>query len=122
MDNPEKMLDKLGRELIDSPFLSIMIVNKKYQVVWHNRRFADEFSNGVEIRGMTCFQAIGSEKVHEDCPLQRSLLEGVDIKGFLDFGDKNFLFFTIPIDEEHAAKVHIFLPKSPDGIVEAKAP
>ena len=37
MGNLEKMLDKLGQELINSPFLSIMIVNKKYQVVWHNQ-------------------------------------------------------------------------------------
>lgn len=118
MGNLEKMMEKLGQEIISSPFLSIMIVNKKYQVVWHNQRFADEFNNGDKISERTCFQAIGSEKVHEDCPLQKTLRQGMNIKGFLDFGDKNFLFLTIPIDEEHAAKIHIFLPKEPDGIIE----
>lgn len=29
----------------------------------------------------------------------------------LDQGDVNFLYMTIPLDEEHAAKVHVFLPK-----------
>lgn len=113
--NLEDMLGKLGRELVDSPFLSVMIVNRKYQVVWHNRRFADEFNNGNRIEHNTCFQTIGSDKVHENCPLQKSIRDQVAIKGFLDFGDRNFLFLTIPVDEEHAAKVHIFLPKEPDN-------
>lgn len=119
MDNKTgEMLDKLGKGLVDSPFLSVMIVNRKYQIVWHNQRFADEFNGGEEITTGTCFQAIGSEKVHEDCPLQKSLRNQSQVRGYLDFGENNFLFLTIPVDEEHAAKVHIFLPKEPDGMVE----
>jgi hypothetical protein len=117
--NIEAMLAKLGGELVNSPFLSVMIVNRKYQIVWCNQRFAEEFGHaGVLDSNMTCFNAIGSEKVHEGCPLQRSLLAGKCIKGFLDFGDRNFLFLTIPLDEEHAAKVHIFLPKEADNAME----
>ena len=89
-------------------------------MVWHNQRFADEFNNGEKIEGLTCFQSIGSDKVHNDCPLQKSLRHGSKIKGFLDFGSNDFLFLTIPLDEEHAAKVHIFLPKEPDGVIEEK--
>lgn len=117
--NIEAMLAKLGGELINSPFLSVMIVNRKYQIVWRNRRFAEEFGrDGVLDNNMTCFQTIGSEKVHEDCPLQKSLRTGKCIKGFLDFGDRNFLFLTVPLDGEHAAKVHIFLPKEADNVLE----
>lgn len=117
--NIEEMLSTLGRELIGSPYLSVMIVNRKYQIVWHNQRFADEFNGGNRVERGTCFHTIGSDKVHADCPLQKSLRNKTAIKGFLDFGDRNFLFLTIPLDEEHAAKVHIFLPKQPDnGMVE----
>ncbi len=118
--NIENMLSKLGQELVNSPYLSVMVVNKKYQVVWHNQRFADEFNNGQKIENKTCFQASGQDKVHESCPLQQSLRNDSRIKGFLDFGDNNFFFLTIPIDEEHAAKVHIFLPKNADNEMVAK--
>jgi len=121
VENLEKLLGKLGSELVNSPFLSVMIVNRKYQMVWHNQRFADEFNNGKKIENLTCFQAIGSDKVHEDCPLQNSLRQNVNSKGFLDFGSNNFLFLTIPLNEEYAAKVHIFLPKGPDGIIESRS-
>lgn len=116
----DELLAKLGGELADSPFLSVMIVNRKYEVVWTNRRFAEEFNEGAPIENKLCFQAAGFGRVHEDCPLQKSIRTGKCVKGFLDFGDRNFLFLTIPLDGEHAAKVHIFLPKEPDNaIVEA---
>ena len=111
----DDLLLKLGKELVESPFLSVMIVNKRYEVVWHNQRFADELCGGKPMQGSPCFQAAGAEKVHADCPLQRSIRTGERIKGFLDFGEKNFLFLSIPLDEEHAAKVHIMLPKEADG-------
>jgi hypothetical protein len=114
----EELLGKLGRELVNSPFLSVMIVNRKYEVVWHNQRFADEFNGGMPIEKNRCFQAAGFGKVHDDCPLQKSIRVCKSIRGFLDFGDRNFLFLTIPLDGEHAAKVHIFLPKEPDGMTE----
>ena len=107
----DEMLSKLGSELVNSPFLSVMVVNKKYQIVWHNQRFAEEFAQEQQILGQTCFQAIGSPQVHEDCPLQDSIKTQTSHKEFLDFGQQYFLYMTIPLDEEHAAKVHIFLPK-----------
>jgi len=111
MDNINSMLGKLGQELVNSTFLSVMIVNKKHQVVWHNQRFAEEFAHGRELRGMPCFETIGSTKVHNPCPLHQSIVSGESSKGFLDFGDQFFLYLTIPLNDEHAAKVHIFLPK-----------
>lgn len=116
----EKMLDKLGSELVHSPFLSVIIVNRQYRVLWSNQRFADEMNGGQSVAGRRCFEALGSDKAHKDCPLQKSLREGKRMKGFLDFGDRNFLFLTIPLDEDHAAKVHIFLPKEADNVLEEK--
>lgn len=113
MNNIEAMLGKLGRALVDSPYLSVMIVNKKYQIVWHNQRYADELNSGQDLTGTACFQSVGSKEVHAECPLQKSIKSGECSKGFLDFGEQNFLYLTIPLDEEHAAKVHIFLPKQP---------
>lgn len=113
MNNTEAMLSKLGRALVDSPYLSVMIVNKKYQIVWHNQRFADELNDGQALIGTPCFQSVGSKEIHAGCPLHKSIMSGDSSKGFLDFGEQNFLYLTIPLDEEHAAKVHIFLPKQP---------
>lgn len=110
--NIEAMLGKLGTELVNSPYLSVMIVNRKYQIVWHNQRFADEFHQGQSVVGQPCFLTVGSDKVHEDCPLQQSIVTQESHKEYLDFGEQNFLYMTIPLDEEHAAKVHIFLPKT----------
>lgn len=111
MVDMEVMLGKLGRELVNSPYLAVMISNRKYQIVWHNQKFADEFNQGSTISGVTCFQAVGSEKVHDGCPLQQTIRTGKGIMEFLDAGESNFLYMTIPLDEEHAAKVHMFLPK-----------
>ena len=53
MDNKlEGMLGKLGRELVNSPYLSVMILNRKYQIVWHNQKFADEFNEGHSTFGV----------------------------------------------------------------------
>ena len=111
----EIMLGKLGSALVNSPYLSVMIVNKKYQIIWHNQRYADELNGGQALTGTPCFQSVGSAAVHANCPLQKSIKTGETSKGFLDFGEQNFLYLTIPLDEEHAAKVHIFLPKKPNG-------
>lgn len=107
------MLEKLGSELVNSPYFSVMVVNKKYQIVWHNQRYAEELNNGKSLVGTPCFQSVGSKVVHAECPLHISIITGDSSKGFLDFGEQNFLYITIPLDEEHAAKVHIFLPKQP---------
>lgn len=115
MNSIETMLGKLGMALVNSPYLSVMIVNKKYQIVWHNQRFADELNGGQSLLGKPCFQSVGSKEVHAGCPLHKSILTGESSKGFLDFGEQNFLYMTIPLDEEHAAKVHIFLPKQPEA-------
>lgn len=108
------ILQTLGEELVHSPFLSIMVLNDCYEVVWHNQRFADEFSAGASLLGKHCYEIVGSETAHSNCPLQESMKEGKRIKGFMDFGDRNFLFFTVPIAEKLAAKIHIFLPKEAD--------
>lgn len=105
------LLNKLGQELINSPYLSVMILNRRYQLVWHNQRFADEFNHGQPIVDSTCWQAVGSAQVHANCPLHRTIANGRGEMEYLDVGDQNFLYLTIPLDEEHAAKVHIFLPK-----------
>ncbi|MGI6359080.1 MAG: hypothetical protein ACOX2K_10405 [Bacillota bacterium] len=107
----EALLEKLGHELVNSPYLSVMILNRKYQIIWHNQRFADEMNEGKSLVGMPCFQAVGSQKVHANCPTQQSIETGKSSMACLDQGDVNFLYMTIPLDEEHAAKVHVFLPK-----------
>lgn len=104
-------LETLGNELVHSPFLSITIVNRKYQIVWSNQKFADEFTQGQPIDSGLCFEVVGSDKVHKDCPVQASRIEKVRIKGIYDFGDCDFFFLTIPLDDDHAAKVHLYLPK-----------
>jgi hypothetical protein len=121
MENIEEFVfQKLGKGLVENPFLSIMVLNKRYDIVWHNKRFAEEMNAGSSAVGKKCFFLLGSSKPHDDCPLMKSIKEGVNTKGFLDSDDKNFLFFTIPLGDEYAAKVHIFLPKTPDNRIEAK--
>lgn len=105
--------EKLGQELVNSPFLAVMIVNRKYQVVWHNQKFADDFNQGQPIADKSpCFQAGGFGQVHADCPLQESIRTGKSNMACIDAGESNFFYMCIPLDEEHAAKVHIFLPKA----------
>lgn len=111
MFNLDSALDTLGRELVHSPFLSVIIVNQRYQVVWSNQRFADEFAQGRPVCEGLCFEVIGDDRVHQDCPVQASRIEKVRMRGVYDFGDQDFLFLTIPLDDEHAAKVHLYLPK-----------
>jgi hypothetical protein len=113
----DKLLEKLGKELLDSPFLSMMILNSTNEIVWHNQRFAKDFDQGDNLVGKKCFQVLGQETPHMDCPLAESLNNDKRMKGFLDFGEQNFFFITVPLDKEHAAKIHIFLPKEPDNMM-----
>jgi hypothetical protein len=108
----EELKKRLGEELVNSPFLSVMIVNRKYQVVWHNQRFAEEFNQGGESTGVPCFQAAGFDKVHANCPLQKSIKEGKPNMAAIESDDSTFFYMCIPLDEEHAAKVHFFLPRN----------
>ncbi len=109
------LLGKLGMEIVNSPFLSIMILNRDNEIVWHNERFARDFDLGADLVGKKCYHVTGNESVHAFCPLDESINYGKRMKGFLDFGDTNFYFFTVPLDENHAAKIHVFLPKEPDN-------
>ena len=111
----ENLLVKLGKELVKSPFLSVMILNKNNEIVWHNERFAKDFDQGPDLVGKRCFEVLGSETTHANCPLEESLNKGKRMKGFLDFGGQNFYFLTVPLDQNHAAKIHVFLPKEPDN-------
>lgn len=111
----ETILSRLSKNILDNPFLSIMILNNKLDVVWHNERFAEEMNDGKKIENMKCFEVLGSKQAHKDCPLMKSIEKQVSTKGFLDSEDRNFFFLTIPIDENHAAKIHIFLPKQADN-------
>jgi hypothetical protein len=116
----DKLLEKLGKELVKSPFLSIMILNRKNEIVWHNERFARDFNQGSNLVGQKCFHVIGSETIHLDCPLAESLNHDKRMKGFLDFGEQNFFFLTVPLDKDHAAKIHVYLPKEPDNVMVAE--
>lgn len=109
--NVEVLQEKLGKGLVNSPFLSVMIVNRKYQVVWHNQRFAEEFNHGADRTGVPCFQAAGFDKIHADCPLQKSIKESEPNMGNIESEDSTFFYMCIPLDAEHAAKVYVFLPR-----------
>ena len=107
----QQLLGFLGKELIDSPFLSIMILDDTYKIVWHNEQFGQEMGNGADLRGKHCFEVTGSPSPHDNCPLMASILDKKRVQGFLDFGDNNFFFLTVPLSEGYAAKIHVFLPK-----------
>ena len=111
----EQLLAKLGAELVNSPFLSMMILDDEYNIVWHNQRFARDFELGDDLVGMKCYNVTGSDGIHSNCPLELCRTENKRVKGFLDFGDCNFFYITVPLDEKHSAKIHLFLPKQPDN-------
>ncbi|MBM4399070.1 MAG: hypothetical protein FJ041_01895 [Candidatus Cloacimonetes bacterium] len=114
----EKLLAKLGKELVESPFLSVMILDNDNNIVWHNRRFAQDFNQGDNLVGRKCFNVTGSETTHSNCPLEISRREQKRVKGFLDFGSTNFFYLTVPLDDIHSAKVHVFIPKQADNKME----
>lgn len=116
----EKLFEKLGLELVNSPFLSIMILDDDNNIVWHNERFAKDFDQGDNLVGKKCYHVTGSEGIHSNCPLELSMKENKRVKGYLDFGDANFFYMTVPLDEKHAAKIHVFLPKQPDNTKEIR--
>jgi hypothetical protein len=108
----DQLRTQLGQELVDSPFLSVMILATDYHIVWHNDRFAQDFgAQPGSLVGRTCHSVLQSETPHDGCPLLVSLLEGKRCQGWLDFGDRLFFYLTVPLDAQHAAKVHVFLPR-----------
>ncbi len=111
----DALLTKLGKEMVESPFLSVMILDDDNTIVWHNERFAKDFNQGDNLVGKKCYNVTGSDKMHLNCPLELSLRENKRVKGYIDFGNINFLYLTVPLDEKHAAKIHVFLPKEPDN-------
>jgi hypothetical protein len=111
----ESVFALLGQELVNNPYLSIMILNENYEIVWHNERFGEEMGDGADMKGQNCFKVVGSQTPHDTCPLMQTIREQKRIKGFLDFGDRNFLYMTVPLGDKLAAKIHMFLPKEVDN-------
>jgi len=113
MDNKViKLLGELEASLVNSPHLAVMILDKDMKIVWHNKRFGEEFKESGEIVGKRCFDITAAGKPHAGCPLKVSQKEGRNTKGYFDMGDKLFFFLTIPLKDGHAAKVHTYLDKS----------
>ncbi len=116
----DELLSKLGRELVNSPFLSVMILDDDNNIVWHNQRFAQDFEQGDDLVGKKCYEVTGNPTVHPNCPLELSLKENKRVKGYLAFDEVNFFYLTVPLDDKHSAKIHVFLPKQPDNKKEVK--
>ncbi len=108
------ILDSLGKALLESPFLAVMIVDQDLNIIWHNEAYARDL--GVEnCVGQKCYEVTSSDKAHAGCPTQITLKKGNYTRAFYDFGETNGLFFTIPLPDGLAAKVHTFLPKEATG-------
>jgi len=112
------LVSKLKDAILDSPHLAVMILDRKLDIVWHNQRFGQEFRDSMPIVGRKCFQVTGSDKPHQNCPLRASFDRGKFTQGFFDFGDRNFVFVTIPLGDGYAAKIHTYLPKDAEGRIE----
>jgi len=111
-DIPVDLLEKLGQAVLDSPVLSIMVVDREMHIVWHNRSYArDMGAAGSDLRGRKCYEVASDVKVHKGCPTQSTLREGSHTRGLYDFGEKNAVILTIPLGGGLAAKVHTFVPK-----------
>jgi hypothetical protein len=111
----DELLSKLGKQLIDSPFLAIMVQDEDNNIVWHNKLFAQEFDLGDNLVGRKCYEVSGSPTKHNGCPSEQALKTGKHVCGWLDWGEKNFFFVAVPLDEKHAAELHVRLPKEPDN-------
>jgi hypothetical protein len=105
------LVSHLGKSILDSPHLAVMILDKSMTIVWHNRSFKKEFKQAGTIVGKKCFEVTAAGKPHTGCPLKRSKVTKKQIKGCLDFGHKLFFFISIPLGDGYAAKVHTYLPK-----------
>ena len=107
----EKLLSSLGGTLLESPVLSVMIVDQEMNIVWHNESYARDMGAGPDITGRKCYEVTSDVKVHRGCPTQLSLREGKFTRGLYDLGQRNAMVITIPLPGGLAAKVHAFLPK-----------
>lgn len=114
----DQLLEQLKSSLINSPHLAVMILDKRMTVVWHNKRFGEEFRDSGTLIGKRCFDITAAGKPHAGCPLKISQTAGKNTKGFFDFGDRLFFFLTIPLKDGYAAKVHAYLPKTDQGRIE----
>ncbi|HBE73674.1 MAG TPA: hypothetical protein DDW31_06280 [candidate division Zixibacteria bacterium] len=112
-DDVDSLVAKLKDSLLESPHLAVMILSRNLDIVWHNSRFGEEFASQMPVLGKKCHSVNGSDAPHRGCPLRASFDRSKHVKGFFDFGDRNFFFISIPLGEGYAAKVHTFLPKEP---------
>ncbi|MGE5527750.1 MAG: hypothetical protein ACM3X6_01225 [Patescibacteria group bacterium] len=107
----EPILAALGQQLVESPALSIMIVDREMNIVWHNASYARDMGGGPDLVGMKCYAAASDVRRHAGCPTRASLFKGKTTRGLYDFGARNALVITMPLPHELAAKIHVFLPK-----------
>jgi hypothetical protein len=114
--NINELVNTLKQAVLDSPDLAIMILDAKMNVVWHNRRFGEEFAESAPLDGKKCYDITKTGKPHQGCPLRISQ-EGRYSKGMFDFGEKNFFFMTLPLGDGYAAKIHTYLPKQANGVI-----
>lgn len=112
------LVARLQQALLDSPDLAIMILDRTFTIVWHNRTFGEEFKEFTAIDGMKCYDATKNGKPHRGCPLAKTLQDGKHHRGMIDFGERYFHFMTLPLGDGYVAKVHTYLPKQQFGMEE----
>jgi hypothetical protein len=110
------LLGRLKQAVLDSPDLAVMILDRTFTIVWHNKQFGEEFKEFPKIDGMKCFDVTKNGKPHQGCPLAKTLQDGKYHRGLVDFGEQYFHFMTIPLGDGFVAKVHTYLPKQPFGM------
>jgi hypothetical protein len=112
------LLGTLKQAILDSPDLAVMILDRTFTIVWHNRQFGEEFKEFAAIDGMKCYDVTKNGKPHKGCPLAKTLQDGKYHRGLVDFGEQYFHFMTIPLGGGYVAKVHTYLPKYEFGMEE----
>lgn len=110
------LVARLQQAVLEAPDLAMMVLDRTFTIVWHNRAFGEEFKEFPAIDGMKCYDVTKNGKPHQGCPLARTLQDGMHHRGMIDFGERYFHFMTIPLGDGYVAKVHTYLPKQPFGM------
>ena len=114
----EEILKNCSESFLKSELFGIIIIDKEYNIVWHNDKFSKEYTDGRCVVGDKCYQALGDEKPHAECPTRASLQKNVSTKQLIIRDNSYFVSMAFPVSDGYAAHIYSAFDKGKIDVVE----
>jgi hypothetical protein len=113
-----EIVNSSASAFIHSTLFGVVIVDKEYNIVWHNEKFANDYTAGVNVVGIKCYESLGSDIPHKICPTKATLTNKSFSRQLLDQDNNYFVSMSFPVGNDFAAHIYTSFDKDKINIEE----